>query len=173
MHTFTLTGSDGEQHEYEVMPHPPSEGFGVVSRVAAALIDPLAGTALSVLVKVVPEALKGARTADGKVDIAAILDNEELVNKIGALDFGNAGPALQRAIERFDLALVKAILQHTTRDGKALKGTLAFDTAYVQNYGELLAAVWEVCSYNRFFPLPAGFGNLEQLGAGLLRRKAS
>lgn len=173
MHSFTLTDADGVAHVYTTMPHPPTEGFAVVSRVAAAAIDPFAGTALAVLMKVVPEAIARARGADGSIDVASILDDPEIAERLGGLDFSGTGPALKRAVVDLNLDTVKLVLKHTSRDDKPLGPQLAFDTAFCRNYGEMAAAVWEVCQYNRFFPLLGGFGDLAEMGKALLRPKVS
>ena len=82
-----------------------------------------------------------------------------LAGKAGA-DLSAIGPALGSALLGLrDLGLIHRILAHTHRDGKPLAGGGAsvahFNSAYQRNYGELLAAVWEVVKYNRFLSLPA------------------
>jgi len=162
MHTFTLTDADGQQHSYSVDPHTPTDGFGVCSRVAAAVIDPLAGTALAALAKTVPLAIRRGVGSDGKLDVAAIMDDPEIVEALSGLDFANAGKGLRRAVESIDLHLVRDILRHTNRGGKPLSSDLHFDTAYQRNYGEMFKAAWKVGGYNRFFELLDGFGALVQ-----------
>jgi|GEM_PF-2207338 hypothetical protein len=159
-HQFTLEDADGKQHSYRVAAHNPTEGFGVCSRIAAAVIDPLAGTALSVLVKTVPAALKRAAKTDGSFDLESIMDDPEVMANLAGLDFTSSGPAMRRAIEAIDLPLVRDVLRHAERDGKPLARDVAFDTAYQRNYGELVAAVWKVGQYNRFFGPLGGFGAL-------------
>jgi len=159
-HQFTLEDADGNPHSYEVQPHAPTDGFRVCSRIAAAIIDPLAGTALSALVKTVPAALKRARQSDGSLNVDAILDDPEIMDGLGSLDFSSTGPGLRRAVESLDLDLVRDVLRFTTRDGKPLSADLHFDTAYQRNYGELMKAVWKVGAHNRFFGPLDGFGAL-------------
>jgi len=160
MHSFTIKDAEGRPHRYEVMPHAPTDGFRVCSRVAAAVIDPLAGTGLSVLAKTVPAALKRGARPGGKFDMGAVLDSPEIMDSLGALDFSTSGPALRRTVESLDLALVKDILRHANRDGKALDADINFDSAYARNYTELFVAAWKVGLYNRFFGPLDGFGDL-------------
>lgn len=166
MHEFTLQDADGQTHRYEVLPHPPTEGFRVCSRIAAAIVDPLAGTALSALARTVPQALKRARGEGGKIDLGRIMDDPEILDSIAGLDFSSTGPALRRAVESLDLALMRDVLRHANRDGKPLSSDLVFDTAYSRNYGELMSAAWKVGAYNRFFGQLAGFGALVSKAMG-------
>lgn len=159
-HRFTLRDADGQEHSYEVAAHNASEGVAVVSKLAAAVIDPMAGTALSVLVKTVPAAIKRGRGPDGKISLNNILDDGELLDKLGDLDFASSGPALRRAVESLDLELIREILKHAQRDGKDLSRSIVFDEAYQRNYGELFQAAWQAGQYNRFFGPLAGFGAL-------------
>lgn len=160
---FTLTDADGAEHEYTVVAHPTSDGFRVTRTIAAALIDPLAQTGLPALLRLVPVAIKRGLDEDGNVDLARLIDDEDLDEQLGRLNLSEVGPGLRRAIESFDEDLVKQILSLTTRDGSELRGR-HFDKAYQRNYGELYDAAWEVCTFNRFFSLPGGFANLAQAG---------
>ena len=162
MHEFTIKDADGKPHRYDVMPHTPTDGFSVCSRVAAAVIDPMAGTGLSVLAKTVPAALKRGSKPGGGFDMGAVIDDPELMEGLAELDFSTTGPALQRAVERMDLKLVQDILRYTNRDGKDLSSGVNFDTAYARNYTELFVAAWKVGNFNRFFGPLDGFGGLVQ-----------
>lgn len=134
-YSFTLTDADGAEHTYEIMArHAAEPGFALMAEVGALVSGPLAAL------------MAGLAVGKAGADLGGLL--------------APVGPELGRALLSLrDLALVKRILAHTLRDGKPLVGSPAaaanFNAAFQGNYAELLQAVWEVVSYNRFLPLPA------------------
>ncbi len=139
-HTFTVGG-----HVYTVTQHPPTEGYDIVVRLLAAVSDPLAST-LGPAVQGVLEALDGTTSV---LDI----DTGAVASAIDSIDWGVAGPALQRAIPHLSLPMVRKILRYTWRGELNLADDSAFDAAFARNYGELFKAVYEVVRFNGFFPL--------------------
>ncbi len=141
---FTLTDADGRPHEYEVTPHPPSEGMEIMWRLVAFGAEPLGG------------AVKGLLAMGDMGSIAKLLDDPKGLQKLGkAVDFAALGRDVKASVQSTPMSdLTKAIVAKTTRDGQPLANALHFDRAYVCNYGELLAALWRVATINRFLSLP-------------------
>jgi hypothetical protein len=165
VHQFDLTDAAGTPHRYEVMPHTPTDGWEVTSLILAAIIDPVAETALPALLQLLPDVIRAGAIQDKekggrRFELAALLDNDMLLERLGALRFDGAGPAIKRAVRALDMPTIRRILRHTTLDGKALSKDLNFDTAYAANYTEMMQAVWEVCRHNAFFGPLGGFVNL-------------
>ena len=137
-YTFTLADADGAEHVYTIIaPHKAQAGAAIMFELSGMLAGPLAPLLAG---------LVGKSGAD--------------LDAIGAA----VGPELGKAIVGLgDLRLVHRILTETLRDGKQLGPSGAplanFNEAYQRNYGELLAALWEVVKYNRFLSLPAGMSS--------------
>lgn len=144
--TFTLQDGEGRQHEYEVQLHPPTEGMEIMWQLIALGAGPLGS------------AIKGFLTnaaGGGTFSLRGMMDDPEGLSKLaGAVDFAAVGNDIAAAVMKANrAALVRAILCKTSRDGKRLESVLAFDEAFVGNYGELIRAIWEVVRANRFLSL--------------------
>lgn len=93
--------------------------------------------------------------------IEALLDRPlpDLIEAIGAVaepvKLGEVAGSLRSALARVDASkLTREILRFAVRNGKPLSNDAHFAEAFRRNYGEMLAAAWEVVRYNRFLPLP-------------------
>jgi hypothetical protein len=150
-HTFQLPDASGDLHQYLVIEHPAGEGMAVMYELLAMgspTVLSLAAAALKSedLIRSVVGAVSGDEAG---------LEMAELGKMLAGLDLSSVGPAIERALGTGKAPeLTRQVLAHTFRDGKPLKGT-GLDLAYQANYGELLQAVWRVCSINRFFPVPS------------------
>lgn len=132
-------------HSYTVVQHPPTEGYGIVLQLLAAVSDPLAAT--------LGPAVQGVLDALGKTESLLDVDTGAIGAALDSIDWSVAGPALQRAIPHLSLPLVRQVLRYAWRDGKPLSDDGEFDLAYARNYTELFQAVFEVVRFNGFFPL--------------------
>lgn len=148
--TFQLADADGVLHTYNTTLHPASEGQEIMWALLALASGPLAAA----LKGVTPlfTLVKGKR-------FSQLLDDPEVVGKavdlLSTMDLDSVGVSVRRAIVESSCgALVAKILCKTLRDDKPLERQTNFDNAYAGNYQELVLAVWEVASANRFLPLP-------------------
>jgi len=141
--TFTVTGPEGIEHRYTVTRHRGSEGMVLCQQLLALVVEPVAAGIGPV---VVAAAQKGG--------VGGLLDSPDA---LAALDFAALSRGLRGALLGLPPATVMACLRYTNRDGKPLvaadgKATSTFDEAYAGNYVELGVVLWEVCTYNGFFP---------------------
>lgn len=162
IHQFELADARGRSHTYVVAEHPAGEGMAimfallglgaptVVQLVSAALAsDDLIGAIVSALGKDAPD-----------------LGTSDLGRMLREVDFRAVAPELGRALAADSIpGLARRIVSRTHRDGQPLSGG-AFELAYQANYGELLQAVWRICSINRFFPLPSTSESAPALARG-------
>jgi len=148
-HTFTLTDADGTSHTYTVQPHRGSEGAPLALQLLALVVEPLATGAGPVVV----EGL-GKVQGKGRDALESLLTDPEL---LAALDLQALARGVRTAMLGLSPAIMLALLRYTNRDGKPLvapdgKPTGSYDSAYARNYMELGRALWEVASFNGFFP---------------------
>lgn len=148
-HNFTLTDAQGEQHTYTVSPHRGSEGAPLALQLLALVVEPLAAGAGPVIIQGL-----GKVQGKGKAALVALATDPELLE---ALDLQQLGAGVRSAMLQLRPALIAQVLRYTNRDGKPLiasggKPTSLYDRAYARNYMELGRALWEVASFNGFFP---------------------
>ena len=131
--TATVKDAEVKPHRYEVQLHPGTEGY----RLANGLT-------------------KTASGAIGELLVGANLDKATggLDDALDAVDISRLGPALQQALGGLPQPIVMQVLKYTNRDGKPLSDPAVFDVAYRRNYFEVIAALYLVCRFNRFFPVP-------------------
>ena len=137
---FQLTDADGELHRYVLTTHRAREGSALVLR----LVD-LGGDALARVVEAVlsnQEVLAQLTEKGTDVELSALLEHFELRALMGDI---------RQALKSVDGAeLLRELVRHCSRDGKALGVDQHFDDAYRANYGELFAAAWRSVQENRF-----------------------
>lgn len=148
-HRFTLTDAEGASHTYTVQPHPGSEGAPLALGLLSLVVEPLAAGAGPVLVQGL-----GKVQGKGKAALGALLTDPQLLE---ALDLQALSSGVRAAMVGMRPAVMYQLLRYTNRDGKPLvtndgRPTSAYDEAYARNYMELGRALWEVASFNAFFP---------------------
>lgn len=180
--TFTLNG-----HRYEVLLHPPMEGFIILQGLAGLGLEPIAQVvegALPPLVKVAQDTAtqlqvlqiaakqdardgrepRNATLLDVDLDLGGVLKEV-----LGGLQLAEVGAKMARAFRDLDPSMVARLLAYTNRDGKPMvsggETTLDFNAAYRGNYAELMLALVEVARRNGFFGGWATSGGAETLWA--------
>jgi len=153
VHQFQVSGADGQLHSYVVTEHPAGEGMEIMYSLlglGAPTVLGLAGAALQS-----EEMLRSILKAVGGADLERSSGDLSALGKLVAdLDLEKLGAELSRALGTGKAPeLTRRVLAKAFRDGKPLVSH--FDIAYQANYGELLQAVWKVCTINRFFPVPS------------------
>lgn len=149
VHQFSLTDARGVEHQYLVTEHPAGEGMDIMYALlglGAPTVLGLAGAAMKSedLLGGVMRVLAGGDSGVG--------DTKQLGQMFSALDLGAVGSELGRALGSGRAPdLTRRVLSRVHRDSKPLN----IDLAYQANYGEMLQAVWKVCTINRFFPVPS------------------
>jgi hypothetical protein len=140
---FSLKDKSGNNHQYELTLHPPSEsGIRIALQIAGLGIEPLAEMVGGILSEL---------DLDG-VQSMLDLDVEAILTKV---DFSKIGEKLRPALLSGDSpGLLMDILSLTYRDGKSLSDPEVFNPAYRGNYMELWKAVGKVIQINDFLPLP-------------------
>lgn len=158
MERFELRDRTGAAHGYAVELHPGSTGMALALRVQALAVEPIVEAVRASLALPQLRAMVVNPDADTGMDAGALL--LAIVGELQGLDTSHVGPALAAALGAADgPALVRSLLAHTWRDGKALNEPMHMDAAYRGNYGELMQAVFKVVQLNGFFPLAELFAS--------------
>ena len=134
---ITIIADDGIGHEYVIIPFGAGEGWPLGMRIAE-LISPPLGVVIDGLVgglDDVPDAINKLQAGVTQVADGGI---GAMGSSIGSLAGVLAG----------DMALVRQLVKHVTRDGQKLSNPAVFDMAYQANYGELLMALYHVLRVN-------------------------
>lgn len=135
---FTLTDSDGEEHDYHVVPHDPSDGVRITVQLSEAMSGPV-GELFDGLIGPV---LLGDQSLD-EINVEEALEGVE---------FDRVAAALSDSLDEDKVAgMVKQILRNTYRDEEPLGEDPTFEDAFRQNYLEMYRALWEVVRFNGFF----------------------
>jgi len=150
--TFECSDADGQPHQYELTPHGALDGQRVVFQLIGLGAEPVGQLVAGVVQSGdLLETIDGARKAGG---LEAVMDLD-LQALLGAVDWHELGAAVRQVLATGQAPdLVRELLRHAHRDGQPLRSDVAFDQAYRQNYGELLAAAYHSIRINRFFQLP-------------------
>ena len=157
LHAFTIKDSDGEEHEYSTISHPPTEGMSILWTLIALGGEPLARLAQSVIA----DALQAG--GEEAADVIEVVEDEVKISdrmmsiigdiELNSIDFTGAARDLRLVMSQLPLnELVHKLLKYTTRDGKPLTSKTNFDQAYTANYFEMLNACWRVIASNGFLP---------------------
>jgi len=142
VYQFEIEGGDGKPHAYLVQLHGVDEGQAIVFALIAVGGEPL-GALL--------QGAAGKLIAEGG-GLAELLE-KDVTELLSGIDFAAVGRDLSLAVARSDMpGLVNLILKNTHRDGRPLRDSNERNAAYRGNYGEMLRAVWQVISANRFLP---------------------
>lgn len=126
----TLVDDYGESHDYYSIQHPGTEGLRLQNRLQRALLPALG-------------AINARSLKTLTSDAAGSSDTEVMAAGLQAMQ-----GAFSEVVTLLEPETVKALLKHTTRDGKPLSSDVAFDMAYQGNYGELYAACWAIARHN-------------------------
>jgi hypothetical protein len=127
---YTIVDDYEEPHEYFTVQHPGTEGLKLQNKLQRALVPALGS--------IRAESLRTLQSEAGEASDAEIM----------AVGMQAMQGAFAQALELLDPATIKALMRHTTRDGKKLSSDLHFDRAYQGNYGELYLACWEIAKLN-------------------------
>jgi len=174
---FQLEDVDGEVHNYVSKLHNPSANLHMVMELVGAGSVPVArflesnvGGLIEAFIdggleQIIAENIKtedivvDGEDGEQKFDFGS-LDVSKLLDVIGDLDLASAAQDLRDGIRLMDSPkLIRALLVHTTRDGKPLRDDGHFDDAYTANWGELRSVLFKVIGENRFHHFIATFGN--------------
>lgn len=142
-HSFTLTDAWGVPHHYTVNQHRGGEGASLALALLSLVVEPLvAGLGPSVI------AAMGEAQGIKDVDLSALA---------AGLNVDGLSSGLKAAMAGLSVPLMCRLLAYVNRDGKPLvtpdgRPSGAFDSGFSRNYTELGRALWEVASYNGFFP---------------------
>lgn len=135
MQDFTLTDKEGNEHLYEVNPHPTKQGSLLMLQICGLLSEP----ALQAIRLFVGEMEDGHNPGD--VDIGAILDKA---------DFDKLGGSLRTALLALEPDDLQMFFAHTTRDGQNLANDASYNSAFQGNWGEFMKALWKIIKANGF-----------------------
>lgn len=150
---FTLKSRDGNNHQYDVAMHPAIEGMQVSAQLGSLGIPTLVVALGSALESQEMRAAVAQAFAKGGSSTDKSRGLDELMRIAGGFDFSTIGTEVRTALQDPRLAtLVRAVLQHTTRDDVVLSGDVALNGAFTGNYMEMWKAVWEIVQVNGFFP---------------------
>lgn len=157
-YTFTLSGADGEQHEYVGTPIPPAAG----GTALALQIYALSGGALGNLFKGLLDSLGGLGGLIELVGDKEKLKNLDVDELLGKLNLSELGAALASSLGSLQPRVLHDLLAHTSRDGKPLKQEAHINAAYVGNYLEMMTAAALVANHNGFFTSGRTFSKTAQ-----------
>ena len=158
MERFELRDRLGAAHVYGLELHPGSTGMALALRVQALAVEPIVEALRAALALPQLRAMAANPDADTGMDAGALI--VAIVGELQGLDTSRIAPALAAALGAKDGPdLVRALLAHTWRDGKALSEPMHMDSAYRGNYGELMQAVFQAVQRNGFFPLAELFAS--------------
>lgn len=140
---FRLTDSDGEEHDYYVTPHPPTESVNLTADLVAASVGPLAEFLTS---SDFAEIFQGD-------NVATAFANLELEH-LQEFDWQRIATSLQSAVDGLDVGeLIFQLLSYTDRDGMPLGNRENFNDAYryQDSLNEMYRAAFEAAKVNGFF----------------------
>jgi len=136
---FVCKDEDGKQHTYKGQKHFVVDGFELMSRWKAMVLQPLA-SAFNISVKDldVGKMLKGSGSVEGRIT--------------AGVDGAAVGEAISRVLTSPNVfELCRSTLNLCQRDGQAIVNEAQFELAYRGNYDELLAAAFLAAKANGFF----------------------
>ena len=128
---FSLSGADGVDHSYIVVPHPTSLAVPIVLEILGMLAPSL--------VQLLVAGVEGGLDSDF----------ETLLRE---MDMSVLGRDLQASFHSLSPETIRGLFVRTIRDGKELQQVAAYDTAYAGNITEFLKAIQKIVSINGFIP---------------------
>lgn len=153
MQKFNLTDADGDVHEYACQPHPAGEGTRLVVEVMSLAAEPIGRLLESKLTDLIEQFQTGEITLDDEIG--------ELAGELQTVEWSKVAGDLRRVIaETNSPQLIAEILKYTKRDGQPLANSGVYDTAYQQNYLEMLKAVAKVVQINGFLGFIVSSGDV-------------
>lgn len=136
--TFTLTDSDGVEHNYIAGTLPVRKALPFAKHLLAGALKPLA------------RLVGRVDNAEAEAYASSVPEGQSLMDSLEGVDLAALADDLGDVILELPDDKLLMLFESVVRDGTPLNTDAALDVAYRHNWGEFAQAVWHLVKANGF-----------------------